>query len=411
MSILSRRLVRLVLVAGLLAVLIFVLKSGLGRDRPTNVTVIRPVRQNFASFITTNGKVEPIDPRTVQARLTTFIETVSVKEGDSVREGQTLVTLNATEFQSQLARLKEQLVAVENDQKVALSGGDPGEVAQLENDFSKTNSEILRLRQQNESLIRLYAKQAATKEEVDQNKAALEKAETDKLLIERKKNAMTQSAKFQADRASFRGEEAKASMQELEEKMNSSRLLAPVTGTVYSLPARQGTLVHVGDPVAEVADLTRVRVRAFVDEPELGSLKNGQTVEITWDALPNRMWTGKVVELPKTIVPRGSRNVGDVLCSVPNQKAELLPDTNVNVRIRTAEHGNSLTILRSAVFTEDNKRFVWMIESSRLKKQQIAVGISNAKDYEIISGVTENDLIALPGYAELHEGQIVTFTN
>jgi hypothetical protein len=52
-----------------------------------------------------------------------------------------------------------------------------------------------------------------------------------------------------------------------------------------------------------------------------------------------------------------------------------------------------------------------MIESSRLKKQQIAVGISNAKDYEIISGVTENDLIALPGYAELHEGQIVTFTN
>jgi HlyD family secretion protein len=200
-------------------------------------------------------------------------------------------------------------------------------------------------------------------------------------------------------------------MQELEEKMNSSRLLAPVTGTVYSLPARQGTLVHVGDPVAEVADLTRVRVRAFVDEPELGSLKNGQTVEITWDALPNRMWTGKVVELPKTIVPRGSRNVGDVLCSVPNQKAELLPDTNVNVRIRTAEHGNSLTILRSAVFTEDNKRFVWMIESSRLKKQQIAVGISNAKDYEIISGVTENDLIALPGYAELHEGQIVTFTN
>jgi len=411
MSTTSRRLLRLLLAAGVLAVLIFGLKAGIGVDRPTNVSVIRPVRQTFTSFITTNGKVEPIEPRSVQARLTTFIETVSAKEGDFVRQGQTLMTLDATEFQSELARAKEQLVAAESDRAIALAGGTPQELAQLENDLAKANSEIQRLRRQNESLTRLYARQAATRDELEQNKTALERAETDKRLIEQKKNAIAQSSKLQVERASLRAEEARTSIHSLQDKMNSARLTAPVRGTVYSLPARQGTFVHIGDAVAEIADLTRVRVRAFVDEPELGSLKTGQAVEVTWDALPNRMWSGEVVQLPKAIVARGSRNVGEVLCSVQNEKTELLPDTNVNVRIQTAEHGNSLTIPRSVVLTEGNKRFVWVVDSGRLRKKPVTVGISNVTDYEVVNGVTESDVIALPGNAELHEGRVVTFTN
>ena len=145
-----------------------------------------------------------------------------------------------------------------------------------------------------------------------------------------------------------------------------------------------------------------------MDEPELGSLKAGQTVEITWDALPNRMWAGQVEQLPKTIVARGSRNVGEVLCSVSNEQAELLPNTNVNVRIRIAEHENSLTIPRATVRTEGDKRFVFVVDAGHLRKQQVTVGISNAKDYEILGGITDNDLIALPGNSELHEGQTVT---
>ena len=411
MSTTSRRLLPLLLAAGALAVLIFGLKAGIGVDRPTNVSVIRPVRQTFTSFITTNGKVEPIEPRSLEARLTTFIETVSVKEGDFVRQGQTLMTLDATEFQSELARAKEQLVAAESDRAIALAGGTPQELAQLENDLAKANSEIQRLRRQNESLTRLYARQAATRDELEQNKTALERAETDKRLIEQKKNAIAQSSKLQVERASLRAEEARTSIHSLQEKMNSARLTAPVRGTVYSLPARQGTFVHIGDAVAEIADLTRVRVRAFVDEPELGSLKTGQAVEVSWDALPNRMWSGEVVQLPKAIVARGSRNVGEVLCSVQNEKTELLPDTNVNVRIQTAEHGNSLTIPRSVVLTEGNKRFVWVVDSGHLRKQPVAVGISNGTDYEVVNGVTESDVIVLPGNGELHEGRVVSFTN
>src|SRR5262249_57601948 len=98
--------------------------------------------------------------------------------------------------------------------------------------------------------------------------------------------------KPQAERAGLRMEEARGAIRSLEEKLKSSQVAAPAAGTLYSLPARAGTYVHTGDVLAELADLRQARVRVFVDEPELGSLKKGQPVEITWHALPNHicMW-------------------------------------------------------------------------------------------------------------------------
>jgi len=278
----------------------------------------------------------------------------------------------------------------------------------LENDLVNANAEIARLKREGEVLQRLYAKQAATKQEVDQNRNALEKAEGDKRYIEQKKNELSQRSKTQAERAGLRSEEAKNAIDSLEQKVSSERIVAPVSGTVYALPVRAEGLVHAGDVLAEIADLKRVRVRVFVDEPDLGSLKEGQAVEITWDALPSRVWAGKVQQLPKAIVTRGSRNVGEVLCSVENEGSELLPNTNVNVRIRTASSQNVLTIPRAVVRSEGNKRYVFVVEDRRLRKRDITVGISTLADYEVVSGLSENDLVAIQGNADLQEGLAVT---
>jgi len=291
-----------------------------------------------------------------------------------------------------------------------VGGGSPEEIAQLDSDLAKTNAEIDRLRSERDSLERLYAQQAATRQEVEQAKTALSKAEADKRLIVEKRSAILERAKPQAERATLRIEEARNSIQSLEEKLKAAQVTAPAGGTVYSLPARPGTYVHTGDLLAELADLTRIRVRVFVDEPELGSLKQEQAVEITWEALPDRTWNGLVDRLPKTIVARGSRNVGEVLCSVDNKTGQLLPNTNVNVRIRTGQRENSLTISRAAVRGEGNLRYVFIVEQDRLRKREVKVGISNATDYEILSGITEKDIVALPGASEFQEGMPVRVT-
>jgi len=67
-------------------------------------------------------------------------------------------------------------------------------------------------------------------------------------------------------------------------------LTAPVDGTLYSQPAKAGDFVKLGDLLAEMADLHKVRVRAFIDEPELGALEPNQAVKITW--MPCRIGAG-----------------------------------------------------------------------------------------------------------------------
>jgi len=391
-----------------LGVLVLLLAAREGRDRPISIATTHAVGQNLISWSTTNGKVEPVEPRIIQAQLTTFIEAVAVKEGQRVDRGQLLMTLDAKDLKTELAHMREQLVAAENERKIAVTGGSPEEIAQLESDLVKTNAEIDRLRSERDSLERLYLKQAATRQEIEQTKTALAKAEADKRLIEEKRRAILERSKPEAERATLRIEEARNSIQSLEDKSKSARVTAPAGGTVYSLPARAGTYVHTGDTLAELADLTRIRIRVFVDEPELGSLKEGQTVEITWEALPDRTWNGLLEQLPKTIVARGTRNVGEVLCSVDNETGELLPNTNVDVRIRTAQRENTLTISRAAVRGDGNARYVFVVEQDRLRKRDVKVGISNATDYEILSGITENDIVALSGAAEFQEGMAVS---
>jgi len=318
------------LVAGA-AVLVFVAATGPGRDRPVRISVTHAVRQELSSWTTGNGKVEPIDPHVIQAQLSTRIAAVYAREGQMVKAGAPLLELDATEVKSELARMRDQLIGAQEEQKTALQGGSPDDLAQIQSDLAKTIGQITQLTKDREALNRLIQSQAATRQELDQNKIALEKAEAEKHLLEEKKNTLSARSTIQAQRAALRADEARESIQSMEQKINSARVTAPVGGAIYSLPARSGTFVHMGDTLAEMADLKRARVRAFIDEPELGSLKQGQIVEITWDALPARVWKGVIEQLPTTISTRGSRNVGEVLCSVNNDAAELLPNTNVNV--------------------------------------------------------------------------------
>src|SRR5262245_19778513 len=250
----SRKTLWLFLLVAGLGVLVFVAAARSGRDRPVPVPIARAVRQNLISWTSSNGKVEPVEPHTIQSPLTTRIEKVSVKEGETVKIGNEMFRLDVADSKSELAHMREQLLAAQDERQQASKGGSPVELAELENELTKANREIARLRREGEALQRLYSSQAATRLEVEQNRLALEKVEADKRLIEEKKHSLSERSKVQADRASLRADEARNSIQSLQQKVNSERVVSPITGTIYSLPLRGPAFVHEGDMLAELAD-------------------------------------------------------------------------------------------------------------------------------------------------------------
>ena len=164
---------------------------------------------------------------------------------------------------------------------------------------------------------------------------------------------------------------------------------------VYALPVRQGVYVQAGELLLQEADLSRVLVRAFVDEPDVGRLAPGQKIEVTWDAVPARIWEGTLNAVPSVVKLRGTRNVGETTTIVQNPDFKLLPNVNVGVTIITAEHHHVLTAPREAVHIDDSRAYVFQILEEQLKRRNVETSVSNLTEVEIIKGLSENSIVAV----------------
>jgi len=409
---------RILIFLVLAAVVAFALVRLSGRQPVAKISAVSPIRENVISSISSNGKVEPISPFVVRAQLDTFIEKISVVEGQPVKKGQLLLELNVKDATAQLADARSRLLRAEDDLGAAQAGGRSDEAAKTEGQLAAAIALRDRLQRNHDSLERLIAQQAATKDELAINDLDLAKAEAQVKQLTAVKQEFVHGVKLDANRTSLQVAQLRSLVAALEEKVRDGRIAAPADGTLYSLPAKAGDYVKVGDLLAEMADLHKVRVRAFIDEPELGGLEPGEPVRITWDALPNRTWMGKTQVIPKQVVARGARSVGELLCEVNNDKLELLPNINVNVRINSHERISVLTVPRGAVEADGGQRFVFVVlrnalgvGKATLLRREIRVGIADATNYEVLSGLQEGEMVALPGDVDLKDGMPVRIVN
>ncbi|MBV9342748.1 MAG: hypothetical protein JO159_17930 [Acidobacteria bacterium] len=136
-------------------------------------------------------------------------------------------------------------------------------------------------------------------------------------------------------------------------------------------------------------------MRAFVDEPDVARLSRGEKTEVTWDAMPGRIWQGAVTAIPAEVKLHGTRNVGETTCIVDNEDLKLLPNINVGVSIVTAEHAHALTIPREAVRQDESLPYVYAIVNNELHRQNVQTSISNLTKVEVTGGIPEGALVAL----------------
>jgi len=188
--------------------------------------------------------------------------------------------------------------------------------------------------------------------------------------------------------------DARAAVAAAQSSYASDNIHSPLAGTVYQIPISQYDYVAAGADLIYVADLSRLLVRAYFDEPEIGDLAVGQPVKIVWDAKPTMLWHGHIERTPTTVITYGTRNVGECIITVDDARGDLLPNTNVVVTVTTAQRTNALSIPREALHTEGGD-FVYRVIDNKLVHTPVKPGLVNLTRAEIISGLTDQDTVAL----------------
>jgi HlyD family secretion protein len=163
----------------------------------------------------------------------------------------------------------------------------------------------------------------------------------------------------------------------------------------------------------QAADLSKLQVRAYFDEPDIGDLHLNDPVSIEWAAKPDLRFHGHIIRLPSTIMSYGTRSVGEVLVSVDDSNGVLLPNTNVTVTVITNQVHNALTVPREALHIESGRDYVYIVSRGTLHRAAVEVGAINLTVVQILSGLKEHTVVALgtTNGAPISEGVPIRIVN
>jgi HlyD family secretion protein len=361
------------------------------------------------SVVSTNGKIEPVNNFEAHSPVSTSVHRVFVKEGDAVRAGQLLVVLDDTDARAQAARAQAQLTGAQADLNASEHGGNHEEVLNVEAQLVKARTDRDSAERNLDALKQLEKQGAASAGEVLEAQNALARADAQLNFLKQKQTKRYSNQEL--DRVKAQRTEAQATYDAAQNVLAKSNVRAPFDGIVYSLPVKQGSFVAAGDLLLQLADLRKVMVRAFVDEPDVGRLAPGDPIEVTWDAVPGRIWRSRITAIPSTVRLRGSRNVGETTSIVDNTDLKLLPNINVGVTIVAAEHDSVLVVPREAVRMEDGRPYVLQVAGHELKRRNVETSLANLTQIEVKSGLAAKDLIAISSLngKPIGEGTLVKF--
>ena len=363
-------------------------------------------RETLVSTLPTNGKVEPIEWQTVRTESEGLVEKVPVQAGQSVARGALLAQLSQTGLAADLTAAEARVTEAQAVLATLEAGGKSTELAEIENSLAKARLDKEAALRDYTALKRLQEKQAATGQDVLQAQGKMREADLEIEGLARRRKALVNKTDKPVARAKLHDAEAAVAL--ARSRIAQTEIHAPIAGIVYDLKVRPGAFVKAGDEIASIGRLGRVRVRVFVDEPELGRVAVGQPVDITWTALAGKHWNGQVEKAPTTIVPLGTRQVGEVLCTIDNPGHELVPGTNVDAEIRTAVVENALTIPRETLRRESGALGVFVLDGGVIRWRRVETGTSSITRVAVTNGLQEGDAIALPAEEPLHDAERVT---
>ncbi|HWC96447.1 MAG TPA: efflux RND transporter periplasmic adaptor subunit [Candidatus Sulfopaludibacter sp.] len=375
------------------------------KNAPPEVSFTRVRRQTLVSTLPTNGKAEPIEWEAVHAGAAGLVSRLAVQEGQTVSKGAVLVELTDPSLQADI----EAAQAKVSEARIALGalqeGGKPSELADIDNSVTRAQFELQKAQKEYDTLKRLQAKQAVTAVEVQAEADKVRQYEIEIAGLQKRRGTLVGKSEIDAARARLL--DAETALKLANDRAAQGVVRAPLGGEVYGLAVRRGAYLNVGDLVANIGHLEKLRVRVYVDEPLLGRVAPGQPVSIRWEALPGKSWQGTVDRMPTAIQALGSRQVGEVVCTIENPGRDLIPGTNVDAEIRTAVAENALVIPKETLHHDASGDYVFALKGDTVERRAVKTGNSTVTQVQVVEGLADTDSVALPGETQLKNGDRV----
>jgi HlyD family secretion protein len=365
------------------------------------VRVVPVTYQTLTSTVSTNGKVEPVEEFQVHAPFAGVIKQIFVDVGQKVAKGALLVKMDDADARSRIASAE---AALENNRiflRDLEHGGSVEDVNRFKSELATATLDRQQAAADLAAKQALLQKGAASPAEVA---AAQQKLDTANLTVQNAQTHLT--ARYNSgdiQNAQARVADSEAALEAAKSNLAKVDIRSDISGSVYNIPVVQYDFVRDGDDILDVADLNKLQVRAYFDEPEIGKLAVGQPVKIVWDAKRDESWHGHITLAPTTIFAYNTRSVGIALISVDDPTPDLIPNTNVTVTVTEMEKPHVLSIPREALRTDGARNFVYRIVNGKLAQTTIVTGIVNNTSAEVVSGLSEGDIIVLSAKSNLTE--------
>jgi HlyD family secretion protein len=284
--------------------------------------------------IRVSGNIEITDVQ-VGFKIPGRVEERPVSEGQLIKAGQVVARLDDKDLKQEIAQRQAQVATARSVLTELKAGSRPEEIAQAEAALEIAQADGDRIRLEFQRQKRLYEREVISTREFDQAKTSFEASEA-RIREAKEFSILVRKGPRQEkiDQARATLEQAKQALGLAETRLQYATLLSPITGMVLSENVEPGEFVSPGTPIISAGDISRVYLRAYINETDEGRVKVGQRVRVTIDTFPGKAYEGKISFIapqaeftPKNIQTQKERVklVYRIKVEIPNPNMELKP--------------------------------------------------------------------------------------
>jgi RND family efflux transporter MFP subunit len=190
----------------------------------------------------------------------------------------------------------------------------------------------------------------------------------------------------------------------IEKQLRSTTITAPFSGVVTKKMVDLGSFIGNGTPIAEITDISSLKLTISVPERDILKFKLGQSVELKADIYGNRTFSGNVSNI--SVQADKSHNF-KIQITVPNQKQELMAGMYGSASLNNDKSITSLSIPRKALIGSSKNPQVYVIRNGKSILTSFSAGTSDGEFIEVISGLSKSDLIVIKGQVNLQNNSKV----